>query len=151
MFFGAFGYKGTLELIRINGNLDSDKYQNFLENNVFNNGHTKVVGGRNRFIFQQDNASPHTSKSTDSYFEGKNVDVLNWPSKSPDLNPIENLWGYLTKRVYSNGRQFNSVDDLEKTIYHEWNSIDPQYLRNLIDGMSNRICQVLINRGDFIK
>lgn len=151
MVFGAFGYKGTLELVTIKGNLDSDKYQKILEKYVLNKGHTKVVGGRSKFIFQQDNASPHTSKSTDAYFVSKNVNVINWPSKSPDLNPIENLWGYLTKRVYSNSRQFNNVNELETAIYHEWNSLDPEYLKTLIDGMSKRIGQVLINNGDFTK
>ncbi len=46
------------------------------------------------FIFQQDLAPVHTSKSTKSLLNEHGVGVLDWPANSPDLNPIENLLGY---------------------------------------------------------
>ncbi len=45
------------------------------------------------FIFQQDLAHAHTAKSTKSWLNDHGVGVLDWPTNSPDLNPIENL-GY---------------------------------------------------------
>ncbi len=43
------------------------------------------------FIFQQDLAPAHTAKSTTSWLNDHGVVVLDWPAKSPDLNPRENL------------------------------------------------------------
>ncbi len=55
------------------------------------------------FIFQQDLAPAYTAKSTKSWLNIHGVGVLDWPANSPDLNPIENLWG-IVKRKMKNKR-----------------------------------------------
>ena len=64
------------------------------------------------WIFQQDNASVHSSKSTKLWLEQQNIQVLPWPSQSPDLNCIENVWSMLAHPVYDDCRQFNDIEQL---------------------------------------
>ncbi len=70
------------------------------------------------YIFQQDLAPAHTAKSTKSWLNDHGVGVLDWPANSPDLNPIENLWG-IVKRKMRNKRPKNA-DELKATVKETW-------------------------------
>ncbi|POM69989.1 Transposase, partial [Phytophthora palmivora] len=102
------------------------------------------------FIYQQDGASIHTSKASLEFLQDQGVQVLEWTPRSPDLNPIENFWSILTRRIYQNGRQFNSafnsVAELRVAIEAAWEGIDSKILRSSIDSMPRR-CQEVINKN----
>ncbi len=66
------------------------------------------------FIFQQCGASVHLSNTTLECLADWHIDVLEWPAYSPDLNPIENLWDMLARRIYRNNLQFDTVLDLQE-------------------------------------
>ncbi len=76
------------------------------------------------FIFQHDLAPAHTAKSTKSWLNDHGVGVLDWPANSPDLNPIENLW-CIVKRKIRNKRPKNA-DELKATVKETWASIPLQ-------------------------
>jgi len=145
MLWGAFGYKGTMCLQRITGRLDARGYCNLLRTcNLQNEG--KRLCGKS-WLFQQDNAPVHTAHLTTTFLKEQKIDVLAWPSLSPDINPMENVWGYLVGKVYENGKQFQSVDDLTSAIFKCWNNIPLRYLETLVESMPKRVFQLIYGHG----
>ncbi len=73
------------------------------------------------FIFQQDFIPTHTAKGTKSWFNDHGVTVLDWPANSPDLNPIENIWGIVKRKMRDTWH--NNADDLKAAIKATWASL----------------------------
>ncbi|KAG2993136.1 hypothetical protein PC118_g4170 [Phytophthora cactorum] len=100
------------------------------------------------FVFMQDNASIHASIETKSFFQEIGVQLLDWPARSPDLNPIENVWAILARKVYSHGKQYNSLQDLTAAVMDTWDSVTINELRDLIDTMPSRCFEVARKGSD---
>lgn len=98
-------------------------------------------------IFQHDNAAPHAARATRQWLSSQNIDVMTWPACSPDLNPIENVWGYMTHQVYAGGRQFYSIKDLQATIQKVWDDLPVTYLEALVRSMSERVQKLKKAKG----
>ena len=79
------------------------------------------------WVFQHDNDPKHMAKATKEWLKKKHIKVLEWPSQSPDLNPIGNL--YLKLRV---AKQPQNLKDLERICKEEWAKIPPKICTNLL-------------------
>lgn len=144
MVWGGVGYNGKAELQLVKPRSTASDYQAILQSGLLRQG--PKIGGRG-WLFQQDNASIHTSSSTKAFLDSKKVRVLDWPAKSPDLNIMENVWGRLSRTVYAHGRQFSNKDQLKAAIFQAWDSLPLDYIRGLYHSMKNRIFNVIMNRG----
>ncbi|KAL0194626.1 hypothetical protein M9458_008198 [Cirrhinus mrigala] len=80
-----------------------------------------------------------------TWFKDHGIPVLNWPANSPDLNPIENLWG-IVKRKMRYARP-NNAEELKATIRATWALITPEQYHRLIDSMPRRIAAVIQAKG----
>ena len=76
---------------------------------------------------------------------------MTWPPSSPDLNPIENLWGIIKADVYRGNKQFTHKNDLWNSIVDSCRKIEPETIKRLTMSMDERIIKVLKSNGDYIK
>jgi len=101
-----------------------------------------MLFGPNLGIFQQDNDPKHTAHVVKGYIEAYGINVLSWPSQSPDLNPIENLWAILNSKCKN--RRCNTAKDLFETLKTAWKAIPVETLDSLVTSMPRR-CQAIID------
>lgn len=142
--WGCFFKDGLGPLYLFPENMNADKYIQILESNLI----PFMEKTKKNLIFQHDNDPKHKAIKTSQFLKDNEIDVLEWPSCSPDLNPIENIWGILKERIRK--RKPSNKNDFIKIINDEWKFLDKKLLKSLIDSMPNRIQQVIENNGDVI-
>ncbi len=143
MIWGAMSSAGVGALSFLKTNVTAPVYQEILENFMLPSADQLFKDAD--FIFQQDLAPAHTAKSTKSWLNDHGVGVLDWPANSPDLNPKENLWG-IVKRKMRNKRPKNA-DELKVTVKETWASIPPQQCHKLITSTPRQIEAVIKAKG----
>jgi len=102
---------------------------------------------RRPFTFQQDGAPAHTANSTQQWLKQHFPDFIKkdeWPPSSPDINPIELIWGILKTRV--NVEAHDSLESLEDALATEWNALTIEEINAVTDGWMDRI-DAMIDAG----
>ncbi len=97
MIWGVMSSAGVGPLCFLKTDVTAPIYQELLEHFMFPSADQVFKDAD--LIFQQDLAPAHTAKSTKSWLNDHGVGVLDWPANSPDLNPIENLWGIVKRKM----------------------------------------------------
>jgi transposase len=98
-------------------------------------------------IFQQDNAPIHVSRESRKWFKDNLITLLDWPACSPDLSPIENIWGHFVRAIYAGNKQYATVAELKIAILAAWDNLTPETLQNHANSVPNRVFQVIQRNG----
>ena len=126
--------------------MDRHQYISILEESLL--GTLSDYGvDRSKFIFQQDNDSKHTSRVARECFQELGLRLLSWPANSPDLNPIEHIWVLLKYRLSQYPVPAKGVHELWDRVKEEWNKINADECRRLIESMPRRIQAVIRAKG----
>ena len=136
---------GFGELYFIKGNMNSNMYCEILQQSMIPS--LQKLGSR--AVFQHDNDPTHTSKTTIALLKRLRVKVMDWPSMSPDLNPIEHLWGILKRKVEV--WKVSNICQLRDVVMEEWKSIPVATCEALVNSMPRRVKAVLDNDGGHTK
>ena len=124
------------QCVVVRGNLNALRYSDEILTPVCiphlqNNGRMQLM---------HDGAPSHTARATKALLQANRINVLLWPSLSPDLNPIEHIWDVIGQMVRS--RVPLNIRDLERFV--EWNCVAQLTLGNYIASMRSR-CQAIVN------
>lgn len=147
MMWAAISANHRSQLYFIDGNLNAVRYRDEILQPIV----VPFLGqvGPNA-MFQQDNARPHVARVCLQFLEDNDVDVLDWPSMSPDLNPIENLWSLLSTRLYGREHPPQTQQQLRVALREEWAAIPQEQIRRLCLSMRRRINATINTHGGHI-
>lgn len=134
-------------LVLVQGNLTAARYRDdILQQHVvpFMRQHPEITS------FQQDNARPHTARICKDFLEQNDIQVLSWPAKSPDLSPIENLWGLLKDRLRKMDHPPTTIPALTEFLQREWQAFPQPMIRRLFNSMRRRCTKCIAAMGGHI-
>ena len=140
MVWGAFSYLGASGLVAKKGRINSLRCSRILEGQLAPMNALLHDGSA---IFQQDNAPIGASYFMRDWFDNFDLITLEWPSRSPDLNPMENLWNWMARRVYGGGWQREDREELLESVMKRWPEIDQDCLGALARSMKKRCLSVM--------
>jgi transposase len=104
-----------------------------------------------QFLFQQDNCPVHTAHIVQDWFRQNNIHIVDWPSRSPHLNPIENVWGLLVKKIQRQNLRPRNVEEMLEILHNTWETIEDDYFLNLCHSMPRRLAEVVNRNGAMTK
>lgn len=139
MVWGYIQYGGVREICRVDGNINSLRYQDILAAHY-------IPNHRRGQILQQDGAPSHTSASTSKFLKANKVKVLqDWPAQSPDMNIIEHVWGKMKEEALK--MKPKNLDELWESCKNAFFAIPNDFINKLFESLPRRMDAVLQAHG----
>lgn len=104
----------------------------------------------NDLIFMQDRSPIHTSKKTQKFLKSRRIEWMeDWPPKGPDMNPVENVWAEMERRLPD--RLPKNKDELWDMVQGTFESLEVEYFKSLVESMPDRMAVVASKFGGWSK
>ena len=141
--WGGFSSAGVSDLHLFTGSLYAADLRRIYAAHLLQS--TRRLFGSAAWWLLHDNDKRHTGGEVSSWLFSQGVQSLDFPPYSPDLNPIENLWADLKRRVEA--RNASDIAQLQQHVREEWAASDPSLLARLAHSMPARCRAVVANHG----
>ncbi|CAH2107302.1 unnamed protein product [Euphydryas editha] len=145
MFWAGINSMDRTELVFIeNGTLTRHRY---ITEVLISYAQPALTALGENSIFMDDNARAHRSGGVDAYMLEVGIRRLDWPARSPDLNPIEHVWDVLKRRVRSVQPAPQTIRELKNVFTAEWERIPQETIKDILTSMPRRMQAVISARG----
>lgn len=141
--WAGFSATGATRIHMVNGNLDAEQLVDILAVEI--PSYVRGVWGDRTWNLLQDNSPIHTSNLVKDWLVTKNIRCFPFPSYSPDLNPMENLWAWLKRQL--DHAFYTNLTELREEVLKAWNNIPLDLLFALVQSMPKRLEAVRVQRG----
>jgi transposase len=145
MLWGYISWNGVGLITRCSNRMTSMEYISVM------NASSIPLLPQFQLIYMDDNAPIHRSNVVKRWKEENEVECLEWPPYSPDLNPIENIWAFLKKGLRNLAEPPLNLEELHVQVVRLWDLIPLTFIRHLYESMPRRMQLCLKNRGFPIK
>jgi transposase len=133
MVWGCIWYHGRSELCIVDGTVNSNKYMEILRDYLL-----PSMPSSSNFLFMHDNARPHVANVVRRWLYDNAVPLLEpWPAYSPDFNPIERVWSWMSAWVKK--QRPNNIQSLTNAIEKAWMNLPQKTIQGYIDNLPSRV------------
>ncbi|KAK7115972.1 hypothetical protein V1264_001738 [Littorina saxatilis] len=146
MVWGAFSLYHRTPLFHVQGNLTGLRYRDEILRPLAVPA-LQQMGPQ--AVYQDDNARPHRARVVNDFLQQSGVNRMEWPACSPDLNPIENLWDELDRKVRSNHPPPRDVQHLYRMLQAEWQALPQRIFTTLVNSMRTRCVECQNSQGGY--
>ncbi|GFX67785.1 transposable element Tcb2 transposase [Trichonephila clavipes] len=130
--------------------LSSDSHRILIWREWRSRNHPSNIIERDRRYFMNDNAPCHRTVAAEQLLEIEDIERMDWPARSPDLNPIEHAWDFLGRRLAARTLPPGTIRELRLALQDEWAAMPQQLIDTLILSMGRHCETCLAVRGDDI-
>lgn len=151
--WGIVSFWGVGPLVRIYDTMKGDKYLKTLETNLepilpdLKRRAVAIVGHKAKLILIDDNAKYHRVVDVKNWKEKMGFSSIVWPSYSPDINIIENIWSLVQDKQNDLLDILETPDDTWKYAQEIWHNLESSYICNLYKSLPDRIKDLYKNKG----
>ena len=143
MIWAAIGVGYRSGVVKCSKREDSDDYKRIIEESNMIEQCNQLYGAYN-WTFMQDGAPCHNSNGTLEWMRPRMMIIPGWPPNSPDLNPIEMVWGILKRKLKKH--KWQAEEEVFEVIEGMWRNIDSNVLNSLVKDFVHR-CELVVKLG----